>query len=69
MEKETKFNRVQKIEQKRFSAIEIHTFYGFAILAQESNDEINKNEVILIDINSIDVLLKKLEKIKQEQFN
>lgn len=57
-----------EINQLTQNSIEIHNLFGFVIVAQQ-NFENDTNDVICIELSTIDILIQKLQQIKTIQMN
>lgn len=64
-----RFIQSQSLTQETQKTVEIHKFYNFVILAQQSEHNPKQNEVISIEMNSIDKLIKQLKEIKSSLSN
>jgi hypothetical protein len=58
-----------RFEQETQKPFEVHKFFGFVILAQQSQQRPNENEVICIEISTINKLIEHLQEVKQSISN
>lgn len=56
-----------EIKQPTQKSVNLHRFYNFIILSQENNED--TNDVLCLEMTSIDELIKHLIKIKNSQAN
>jgi hypothetical protein len=59
----------ERFEQESQKPFEVHKFFGFVIIAQQSQQRPNENEVICIEISTINKLIKHLQEVKQSIAN
>jgi hypothetical protein len=56
-----------EIKQASQNSIELHRFYNFVILSQKNTEE--TNDVLCLEMSTIDTLIKHLIQIKNSQMN
>jgi hypothetical protein len=59
----------QRFEQETQKPFEVNKFFGFVIIAQQSQQRPNENEVICIEISTINKLIKHLQEVKEQIAN
>jgi hypothetical protein len=57
--------RKKRFEQETQKPFEVNNFFGFVIIAQQSQQRPNENEVICIEISTINKLIEHLQEAKE----